>query len=102
MAKLIRFREYKEYTLDAFFAGTIAGTKFSRMDDKKEALLSVDDSKLSTRFNIGDDIFLATKDIVRNHILDSYYLASFTTEDHIRNPKMWMEYAGKDGFLPRL
>jgi|GEM_PF-3066132 len=98
MEKIYRFRSC-EYSLNALLNFSIEGTKFKIMgDDQNEVHLFVDAEKISSITKIDKTIIDKTSDIVRNHIMNSYYLSCFTIVDQTNDPNMWKNYANTTGF----
>lgn len=94
---LYRYRKYANWSISDLSKNKIAFSKFSKMKDDKEVPVSYDYSKIKnkqfTKENI--DLFLKT---IRDHIIQDYYLACFTTERPTPESKMWEEYSNGCGF----
>ena len=98
MEKLYRFRRCEPHTINSLKELTIEGSKYCTMGDTKEASLWVDVNKLSQITKLDKTILSNTANLIRNHILNTYYISCFTMVDQIDEINMWSTYANNDGF----
>ncbi|MDY6391986.1 MAG: hypothetical protein SPL80_04015 [Bacilli bacterium] len=98
MNKLYRFRRCNDYSLDALFGNKIQGSKYCAMADPNEVLVTANVEEIKKITKLDEELIAQTVDVIRNHIINSYYISCFTTEDQTDNAKMWEEYAGTNGF----
>ena len=68
------------------------------MKDDREVTVCADYESLKSLTSLDETILRQTAGILREHVLKTYYLASFACENQVGDQKMWDEYAGGDGF----
>ena len=98
MNKLYRFRRCDIHCLNALFGNKIQGSKYCAMADANEVLISVNIEEIKSITKLGEEVISAAVEAIRDHVIDSYYIACFTTEDQTYDLNMWKEYAGLNGF----
>lgn len=98
MGYLYRFRRNTDDSFDAFSNLSIEGSIYAAMKDKNEVLLEIDVDRLCKITTIDRSIVEKTCDIIRNHILNHYFIACFAKTDQLGDLDMWKEYSNGDGF----
>lgn len=98
MGLLYRFRKNRDYSINNLFSFRIEGSKYTEMADEREVSLSINVESLCKITNLDKSVIAKFNKIIREHIINSYYISFFTTIDQTDDLSMWNEYAGGDGF----
>lgn len=99
MAFIYRFRKDEPHSINNLLNLSIEGSKYLKQNPKAgELSLTVDYEKVKNETNYEKiDVDKVIK-IIKNHILNAYFLSCFTTVDQINEIDMWKEYAENTGF----
>lgn len=98
MANLYRFRKCRQSSINNLLSLRIEGSKYSEMTDDKEVSLTIDIERIKDYTKLSQDVIAKTHEIIRKHIINSYYIACFSKTDQLDDIDMWKEYAGSNGF----
>lgn len=98
MGLLYRFRRCRDQSITNVINLTIEGSKYTEMADEKEVSLFVDSELIKNKTKFPEGHIGRIQEIIRKHILNSYFIACFSKTDQTSNISMWKEYADYDGF----
>ena len=98
MGLLYRFRRENEQSVFCTEKMFIQGSKYITMADPNEVLITIDIEKIVKETKADRELIKKTGEFLREHIINSYFISCFATEDQTDDMNMWQEYAGKTGF----